>query len=246
MTREKLQSLSYKDLFQIADNGNINVHKGIVKEELISVIIDAFEDERLDREHNNNLTIKLEAKKYLVGQNEELFLDFTDDIQLPERYEENCLILMLRDPSWIYCYWDIQDRILQELYQEADFTGLFLRITELSVPDWGKHSPLDCFEIPIQFEDLGRYINLPNNDSFYGGEIFSRIADQEEVILRSNVIESSRHYIAAYPNSRNNLRDKLIQIAGLSTDIGSFPGSAYNESENPHRIITAAAVENPV
>lgn len=238
MTKDRLRSLSYNELSHIADKGNINVLQDMDKEALISLIFEALEEERLDREGNNNLTIQIEAKKYSVSQDQELFVDFGDEVELPERYAETRLVLMLRDPSWVYCYWDIEDRILDELKENSNYSGLILRVTELAAPDWGKDSYVDWFDIPIQFGDLRRYINLPSEDAFYGAELYAQLGEKESLLVRSNIVESSRDYIAPAYGKVDTGQNELIELSGSSTDIGSFPGSGYTESDNPQRIMT--------
>ena len=238
MTKDRLRSLSFEELSQIAEQGQIHVLQDMDKESLVSVIYEALEEERLDREETNSLLIQVEAKKYAVGQDEELFLDFGGNIELPARYRENRLVLMLRDPSWVYCYWDIEDRVLDELAANTEYTGLILRVLELAAGDWARDSIVDWFDIPIQFGDLDRYINLPSEDSFYGVEIHAQIGDREVLVVRSNIVESSRDYMSPSRGEENETRDKLIELSGSSTDIGKFPGPDYPDIESPQRIIT--------
>lgn len=240
MTKDRLHTLSYNELSEIAEKGSISVLQDMDKESLVSVIFEALEEERLDREGNNNLTIQIEAKKYAVSQDQELFLDFGGDVELPERYEETCLVLMLRDPSWVFCYWDIEDRILDELRENRDYTGLVLRVTELASPDWGKDSSVDWFDIPINFGDLRRYINLPSEDTFYGVEIFAQLGEKESLIVQSNIVESSRDYVSPMPEKEDARRDLLIELSGSSTDVGTFPGTEYLDEDNPQRILSGA------
>jgi hypothetical protein len=240
MTKDRLNTLSYNELSMIAEKGNINVMQDMDKESLVSVIFEALEEERLDREGNNNLTIQIEAKKYAVSQDQELFLDFGGDIELPKRYEETRLVLMLRDPSWVFCYWDIEDRILDELRENREYSGLVLRVTELAANDWGKDTAVDWFDIPIQFGDLRRYINLPSEDTFYGVEIFAQLGEKESLIARSNIVESSRDYVAPMPETEDSRRDLLIELSGSSTDVGTFPGTEYADFDNPQRILSSA------
>ncbi len=237
MTKDRLRNLSVEELAQIAEKGQIQVLQNMDKEALVSAIFEALEEERLDREETNNLTIQVEAKKFAVTQDQELFLDFGKDVELPERYEENRLTLLLRDPSWVFCYWDLEDRVRDELSVEPDYAGLVLRVIELAAADWGKDSVVDWFDVPIQFSDLSRYINLPSEDSHYGVEIYAQLGEKERLIARSNIVESSRDYIAPTRGNDNPGRDKLIELSGFSTDIGNFPGTGYDD-ESPQRIIT--------
>ena len=237
MTKDRLRTLSVTELSQIAEKGHIHVHPDMDKDALVNLIFEALEDERLDREGSNNLTIRIEAMKYAVSQDEELLLDFDDDIVLPDRYGENRLVLMLRDPSWVYCYWDIEDRTLDELKAEREFSGFVLRVIELAAPDWGKDSYVDWFDIPIQFEDLRRYINLPSEDAFYGVELYAQVGEKEGLMARSNIVESSRDCVAPDPSGGNPERDRLIELSGFSTDVGKFPGNNLPGLDNPQRIL---------
>ncbi|MCG8453710.1 MAG: DUF4912 domain-containing protein [Spirochaetales bacterium] len=224
-------------MLRIAERNRIQIPQGVEKTTLEDLIFEAFEDERLEREGNDNLTIRIEAKKYSVSQDEELFLDFDEEIELPDRYRENSLVLMLRDPAWVYCYWDVEDRILDELKDDSSFTGFILRVTELAAADWGKDSCIDWFDIPIQFTDLRRYINLPTEDTCYGVELYAQVGETEELIARSNIVESSRDYPALSLGDENSRREKLIALAGFSTDVGQFPGKSSQASPTPQRII---------
>jgi len=244
MTKDRLRSLSYTELSQIAEQSSISVQDDMDKESLISVIHEAFEEERLDRESSSSLTIQVESKKFSVSQDEELFVDFGDHGDVPERYQDTRIVLMLRDPSWVYCYWDIEDRILDELAGNDGFGGLILRVTELAEPEWGRDSSVDWFDIPIQFEDLRRYINLPTEDSFYGVEIYALVGEREVRVSRSNIVQSSRDYFAPSRGDDNSVRDKLIELSGYSTDKGSFTTESP-EIDNPQRIMAFSGdVEN--
>ena len=245
MTKDRLRSLSYTELFRIAEQGNITVLHDMDKESLIASIFEALEDDRLDREDAANLTIQLEAKKFTVSQDEEFFIDFAEDVELSGRYMETSLVLMLRDPSWVYCYWDIEDRILSELSAEDDYEGLLLRVIELTAPEWGGESEVDRIDIPIQFGDLSRYINLPGKDAFYGVELYAQLGEREMLIARSNIVEGSRDYIADAEDGDGGRCDQLIQLSGFSNDIGSFPGSAYTGTDTPQRIIGVRGEDKP-
>ena len=240
MTKDRLRNLSYKELLSLAEKDDIYVQPDMEKEDLVSLILDAMEEERLEREENNNLTIQVENKKYEVTREEELFPDFGDNIELPRRYNVTKLMLMLRDPSWVYCYWDIENRILDEIKSLPDFNGFVLRVTELAAPDWGMDSAVDWFDIPLNFEDFDRYINLPNEDAFFGSEIYALIGEDEKLIVRSNIIESSRNYFAPMPGNENPSRDRLIEISGFSTDEKTFSSLDSEDNSNPQRIISGS------
>jgi len=239
MTKDRLRSLSYSALSQIAEQNNINCGPNLDKESLISEIYDAFEEDRLDRNITNSITIQVESRKFFVSQDEELYAEFSGPSVIPDRYHDTRLVLMLRDPSWVYCYWDIEDSIRSQFTEMSEFGGFILRVTELAEPKWGKDSSIDCFNIPIRFEDLCRYINLPTEAACYGAEIYAKMGENVVLVTRSNIVESSRSYQATSQNGEHDARrDKLIELSGFSTDIGTFPGTDFPDSDIPQRIIT--------
>jgi len=238
MTKDRLRSLSYSALSQIAEQSNINCEPNLDKESLITEIYDAFEEDRLDRDVTNSITIQVESRKFSVSQDEELFAEFSGPSEIPDRYHDTRLVLMLRDPSWVFCYWDIKDSIRCQFTEKSEFGGFILRVTELTEPKWGQDSSIDCFNIPIRFEDLCRYINLPTEAACYGAEIYAQMGENAVLVTRSNIVESSRDYRPPPPNGGHDARDKLIELSGFSTDIGTFPGTDFPDSDIPQRIMT--------
>jgi len=197
------------------------------EEALALLISEALKGESGNGDGGSNLSIQVEKRKYPVARDANFSPVPRENDGLPERYCETNLVLMLRDPSWVYCYWDIEDRILAELGGEEGFSGLILRITELDEDNWAQESRIDWFDIPIQFENLHRYVNLPVEDTFYGAEIYAQIGSRDSVLVQSNIVESSRDYVSPLPHTLDSNRDRLIELSGFSKNVGSFPGNAF-------------------
>lgn len=228
MTKERLQSLSYKSLLEIAERDHLAYDEGIEKETLINLVLDSLEEERRDREKLNNLAVRIEATKYNVSLDEEFDFSSAEEINLPERYNETKIMLMLREPTWGFVYWDLKFDILKNYESDASFEGLFLRMVELSDRFYRKEDILDYFDIPVNITDKRRYIRFPNEDTFYMIELHSLINEREEIICRSNVIETSRNYILPSRSSEETNCDELIKLSGYSSEFGaSVPVASY-------------------
>ena len=237
MTKERLRALPYEDLFKIATHGNISIGEDQDKEALVAQIYEALEEDRQDREELTNLAVRIEAKKFAVSQDEELLSDFGEAHPLPDRYNESRVMLMLRDPSWVYCYWDISDNTVAKLHEQSDFEGLVLRVIEMVSPSFEKEGIVDWFDIPVQIEDRRRYINLPSENTFYCVEIIALLGEEEEHgLLRSNIIETSRNFVATSRTPDEEKTDLLIELSGFSTDFREFPGIQSHPSI-PQRIL---------
>jgi len=201
--------LSFGELRAIADRRQISIQGDMGKEALASFVFETLGDEYKGRD----LPIQIETERqYSADRTANLFPVPEEDNGLPGRYCETNLVLMLRDPSWVYCYWDIENRILTKFAEEESFSGLVLRITELDGANWARESRIDWFDIPIQFKDLHRYINLPAENTCYGAEIYAQIGSRDFVIVRSNIVESSRDCLSPLPYTLDSNRDQLIEL----------------------------------
>ncbi|MBB6481981.1 DUF4912 domain-containing protein [Spirochaeta isovalerica] len=236
MTKERLQSLSYKSLLEIAERDHLAYDEGIEKEELIALVLDSLEEERLDRERLNNLAVRIEATKYNVSLDEEFDFSSAEEINLPERYNETKIMLMLREPTWGFVYWDLKFDTVKELENDPSFQGLFLRMVELPEAVYSKDDILDYFDIPVNLTDRRRYIKFPTEDSFYTIELFSIHNEEEKLIIRSNFIETSRNYILPSRNAEMNNSDELVRLSGFSSEFGAaVPVASYIKI--PQRIL---------
>lgn len=236
MTKERLQSLSYKSLLEIAERDHLAYDEGIEKESLISLVLDSLEEERRDREKLNNLAVRIEATKYSVSLDEEFDFSSADEVNLPERYNETKIMLMLREPTWGFVYWDLKFDLIKNLESESGFEGLFLRMVELTDRFYKKEDILDYFDIPVNLSDRRRYIRFPNEDTFYMIEMYSLINGQEKLNSRSNVIETSRNYILPPRDSESANSDELIRLSGYSSEFGAaVPVASYIKI--PQRIL---------
>ncbi|MBI9097020.1 MAG: DUF4912 domain-containing protein [Spirochaetaceae bacterium] len=236
MTKERLQSLSYKSLLEIAERDHLAYDEGIEKETLINLVLDSLEEERRDREKLNNLAVRIEATKYNVSLDEEFDFSSAEEINLPERYNETKILLMLREPTWGFVYWDLKFDLLKKFENDTSFDGLFLRMVELSEQTYRKEDILDYFDIPVNIGDRRRYIRFPNEDTFYLIELCSVTGDREQVICRSNIIETSRNYILPSRNPESTNSDELVKLSGYSPEFGAaVPVASYIKI--PQRIL---------
>ncbi len=235
MTEERLFSFSYQQLLDISKRGNIPVTPGVDKGALVHEILEALEEERNEREELNNLAILMESRKFSIFRDEDLDLGQDEDLDLPLRYNETGITLLLRDPSWVFCYWDLADQKARSMAADSSFAGLFLRVVELNSREWSEAEVRDFFDIPVTFNDFRRYINLPCQDSFYCIELRAVFGEDSFLVSRSNVIENTREYPAPSEEGDGADCERIKLLSGISFEFGNSPGvSAYHEI--PQRI----------
>ena len=236
MTKERLYSFTYEQLIELSNRSNVLVTPGVDKDTLINILIDAYDEDRSEREELNNLAIQMESRKFSICMDEEIDLDTEDDLELPLRYNETKITVLLRDPSWIFCYWDLEDKKLAEVENTPGFGGLVFRIVELDTKEYHEDSVLDYFDIPIKSTDFRRYVNLPSEDTFYCAEIRAVVDEDDYLIIRSNIIETTREYVTAPHENDITKSSELIRLSGFSAEFGDAHGvSGYQDI--PQRII---------
>lgn len=236
MTKERLHSFSYEQLIEICNRSKVLVTPGVDKETLVTILIDAYEEDRVEREELNNLAIQMESRKFSISQDEEIDLGMDDDLELPLRYNDTAIQILLRDPSWIFCYWDLEERKARDIQSKPGFGGLLLRVVELTSGEYAEENILDYFDIPIKPVDFRRYVNLPSEDTWYCAEIRAILEDKDYLVVRSNIIETTREYVTAPHDNDKSNSGELIRLSGFSTEFGEAHGvSGYHDI--PQRII---------
>ncbi len=241
MTRERLQTLSGDVLRKIARREGIRNHENSSQEVLIDLILEALEEDRTERESNNNAAMRLEHKKYDILMDEEIVLLSQDEYPLPEAYTDTRIVILLRDPLWIYAYWDINPVQQESLEEEPFYEGIFLRVYEFHGDSPDGNNVVEYFDIPVDEKDNSWYINLNHSGSDYCVEIRCRMMNKEKILAVSNTLHSPLGYFAR--NQEELLSEPKTMMLMLS-GLWSYDGGDNYREEIPHRIISILDTQN--
>lgn len=225
MTRERLQSLSPDELSRLSDKIGMDSDPEMDRDALIDSILEALEEDRVEREQLNNYVIRVKEKKYDISQNEELDFSDEEEYEVPEKYNETKIMLLLRDPLWAFAYWDIKD-VDNDKFKNS---SLFLRVHKKMESE----KVLDFFDIPVSISDRSWYINLPEANSDYYVEIITTMFGSEEVLSKSNHIHSPRTELGQLNDSAALDNEKILLFSGLY-DVSE----SSSVSKIPQRIIS--------
>ena len=144
LTRSYLETLSTQELLSIADDYGIdipeNLNSSFIITELIEVSLEFADDAREDEITASDENAPVHAKEE----------------KLPDTYNETMICAVLRNPAWVYVYWDIKNSDLQRLNSDDLFKGLCLRVSYWDNQEDEK--PLESFDIKISFTDRQQYI----------------------------------------------------------------------------------------
>lgn len=118
---------------------------------------------------------------------------------LPNEYGDTKIILLVRDPEWVYAYWEINDDTREEmnLARNGHSHRMVIRLyktTDRAWPDEGAHY---FFDIDVSPYALNWYIKLPEAGQQWCGEL--GVFDEHNnytPICRSNLIGTPRNSIS--------------------------------------------------
>jgi hypothetical protein len=241
VTRERLEKLSLPALREIAKKEGIRAGNSLSCEELIELVLEAMEEDRNEREHLNNLAIRVEEKKYDIIIDEELESQVQHIYCIPDRYNETKIMLILRDPLWAFAYWDIKDTDIEDLKSRFSVFELILRVHESREALLSDVEFEDSFDIPVSLTDSRWYLNLPRTGSSYHVELIGKHRKKESVLCSSNKIHSPRATIAG-PLEKATVLDSKNDILALS---GLYSvGDTFRNNMIPQRIISLLDANN--
>lgn len=232
MEKERLRVLSFDVLRDIADRTGIKYDEYIDKNSLVEQIVEAFEEDRTERERGNNAAMQIKSRKFSGGSDDEL-VPSGEAYELPDSYGQTRVVLLLRDPFWAFAYWDVSDADLDTVEEDGLNGRYYLRVHET---DSGSESIQSSrsFDIPVKRADRSRYINLPRAGRKYVIELrFHKGADDSRLCISNPVLSPATIIEGADQIHRDSPYTGIMAVAGLN-ELGELMGGGGI----PQRIIS--------
>ena len=158
LSRHWLESLSTGELVKLADGFGIDIPPGL---ERIFIIEELLENSVED--------------KYETGDELETNPVFTEAVALPKQYNISFIEVMIRDPLWIFVFWEIKGHD-KELHEKADdFGGYCLRVIPLSEGEAAPKARDDSFTVTVDVNDSARYLGFPEHSSKTAGRYIIKL-----------------------------------------------------------------------
>ncbi|MFW5684279.1 MAG: DUF4912 domain-containing protein [Spirochaetota bacterium] len=215
MNRWSLSDASFEALLRLADNYGAEVPENVTRDELEEIVGDAAEEWHLEHREANNYSVRIEETKYDIQAAGGMEHWAEEEVGLPESYNETRVVLMLRDPSWAFAYWDLRDADRRDFQRSEHFEGLLLRVYSMDDPDAPLEGAQQQFDIPVTLLDNRWYFNLPDQETFY------RIAlvvneEHERTLALSNAIVVPRGMLADDDHGpHEEAGDEIIAQTGI-------------------------------
>lgn len=114
---------------------------------------------------------------------------------LPASYNDNRIVLLARDPHWLYAYWDFSGEHFSKVRNQLGVTDapLVLRVFDVTYVEFNGANAWSSVDVELTPFATNWYISVPQADAAYCAEIGYRSPDNQFVPLgRSNVVTTPR------------------------------------------------------
>ena len=212
MTRERLDGLPMTLLLDLARKENLSTDPGISRDELIEDLLEAYEEDRRERETLQSLILKIEQSKFESFSSVPQPSAFVQEPVLPGSYDDHSVDLVLRDPAWALVLWEVRKKDLDSWTQDPSFRGLSLRVLEFEQPN---SSAVTFFPIPISQGAGSRYLHLPTPGRWYALELHSQSDKEDRVLARSGVLLAPPE-LPDDPKDRPGLTASQVRLLDVS------------------------------
>jgi hypothetical protein len=163
ISRHWLESLSTAELAKLADSFGIDIPPCL---ERIFIIEELLENSNADNEEEDNNELKINPS-------------YIEPVALPKQYNISYIEVIIRDPLWVFVFWEVKvhDREVHE--NAVDFKGYLLRVIPLKGTE--TEAKENSFTVPVGEEDFARYIGITEHSSQTASRYIIKLA-----VLRGN------------------------------------------------------------
>jgi hypothetical protein len=221
ITRSYLESLSTEEMLSLADNLRLELPPGLER----IFIIEELMDLAADAVHEFGET---EEKPLGVAQFQKL-------APLPKQYNITFIEVLIRDPLWVYTFWEVKGHD-RELYENTeDFGGYFLKVIPIPEPPVskpGQNQPGTAasgkagakrtagggdepFTVAVGVEDTAWYLGFPPGGGRFKVDLCV-LKGNEELLLSSSAPFRLPKLLGPPDSKRSGAEDRrLILLSGI-------------------------------
>ena len=171
ITRNYLEKLSFSELSRLADNYGIDVPENLDRRFLIAELLELNEE-------NEEI-----SEDMIISSNND---DSKEVFVFPKNYNETQIDCVLRNPVWLFIFWNISDSDNALLKKTGDY-NLMLRIC--SFEDEEAKIPDEAFEINAVEKSQEQYFLLPAGKKYIKVELLYSVDGKVNVLAFTPLIK---------------------------------------------------------
>jgi hypothetical protein len=143
LSRQRLESLSTDELTKLADTYGIDIPPGL---ERIFIIEELLEVSNTNKQED--------------AEDIEINPSYSESALLPKQYNISFVEVIIRDPLWVFVFWEVKGHD-REIHENAEnFNGYCLRVIPLDEDGTEMQSKEVPFSISVGADDSARYIGF--------------------------------------------------------------------------------------
>ncbi len=247
MTEKELTSLTRKQLVALAMDEGIKNYSRMTKAKLIENLSAKSPKANADKKtpvHTTHPVSKeekpqhtalayeqdqVEEAKYYIGPTEYRIEGQTAD--LPSGYGDNKIVALVRDPYWIYTYWEVSPHSIQQakaaLGEKWNGAKSILRVYDITDREFNGENANKSFDIELNGGVSNWYINVGEPNRCYCIDIGVLTADgQLYTLARSNAVTPPRDSMSEVVDEEwMSSREDAEKMYALSGGFGIGAGS---------------------
>jgi hypothetical protein len=198
-TRSYLESLTTTELAKRADNNGIDIPPGIERVFIIEALLE------LEDEGGSEQELGIPLRETALPE----------PAPIPQKYNITYIDVLIRDPLWVFAFWEIKGHD-KALYEKGDdFEGYHLRIVPLRKENGQVPDRDDSFIIPVGIEDSAWYIGFPPAGGRFKVEIGVSRGGGAMVLAVSRPFNLPKPLNPPGWKEGDNSGEPLIQLSGI-------------------------------
>jgi len=149
--------------------------------------------------------------------------------ELPESYNEDILVFMVRDPYWIFAYWNIKSETFKRLETQIGSVALGQARTIIKIYKGNHKEDLQNAVLHMEMDVSGParswYIHLGQPDKYFYGVLGCLTPSGEFIeIARSNPIQLPRDTIASQQDQKWMTSEETYErLLSITREEGTSP-----------------------
>jgi len=206
LTRAGLERLSTDELVRVADSYGIDIPEGLERIFIIEEILESA---------NSMLDISKESDLVVNP-------DYPETAPLPKQYNVTYMDVIIRDPLWVFVFWEIkgQEREIHE--NKPNFNGYCLRVIPVNEGETEQQAKDKSFTVLINPQDSARYIGfasfagetgLTDNSGRFVIHLSALYGNSEKHVVSSHIFKLPKLYTDEILSDMNN--NKLASLSGV-------------------------------
>lgn len=183
LSRKKLESLTNKELADLAEDYGLDIPSNLNRNFVIGELLEYAQELEASAQSDGDLS-------YIDSEEDEDDAE-NGEFGLPKSYNETKINAVLRDPAWVYAFWDISEADLQSFEENEDFSNLCLHVAFFDSED--SETQTDSIDLMVSLEDRNQYVLLSSSkknfilslEAYYTGKPTLTLARSKRISVPS-------------------------------------------------------------